>query len=127
MAADIALLRRIEFRRTIIRQILFSRRILAENCLSTRRKDRLSPATDAFQQVIEQAVETAMRKALNLSEVTNRRLFTVAETAVYLSLSEREIYNMIANDNLPVVQHGRRTMLDIRDLESWIERNKRQR
>jgi len=87
----------------------------------------LSSATDVFRQVIEQAVETAVRKALNLSEVTNRRLLSVAEAAVYLSLSEREIHNMIANDSFPVVPRGRRTMLDIRDVDSWIERNKRQR
>ncbi len=72
-------------------------------------------------------METALRKALNLSEVTNRRLLTVEETAVYLSLSKREVYNMIANGSFPVVPHGRRTMLDIRDVDSWIERNKRQR
>jgi excisionase family DNA binding protein len=82
-------------------------------------------ATDAFQQVIEQAVETAVRKALNLSEVTNRRLFTVEEGAVYLSLSKREMYNMISNGGLTVVVHGRRKMLDIQDLNAWIEKNKR--
>lgn len=81
-------------------------------------------ATDAFQQVIEHAVEAAVRKALNISHVTNRRLLSIEEAAVYLSLSKREVYKMIANQELPVVTHGRRKMLDIGDLDLWIARNK---
>jgi excisionase family DNA binding protein len=80
--------------------------------------------TDAFQQVIEQAVEAAMRKALNLSEATNRRLLSIEEGATYLALSKREVYNMIGSGQLLSVSHGRRKMLDIRDLDEWIARNK---
>jgi excisionase family DNA binding protein len=43
---------------------------------------------------------------------------------VYLALSEREIYNMIANKDLSGVRHGRRLMLDIRDLDVWIATHK---
>jgi excisionase family DNA binding protein len=84
----------------------------------------MSNITDALQSIIEQAVEAAVRKALNISEATNRRLFSIEECAVYLSLSKREIYNMIATAQLPEVKHGRRTMLDIQDLNEWIARNK---
>jgi excisionase family DNA binding protein len=80
--------------------------------------------TDVLGQVIEQAVESAIRRALNVNEATKRRLLSVEEAAVYLSLSKREIYNMIASDQLRVVTRGRRKMLDIRDLDEWIERNK---
>jgi excisionase family DNA binding protein len=90
-----------------------------------QRKEIMSSTTDAFQRVIEQAVEAGVRKALNVSEATNRRLFSAEEAAVYLSLSKREVYNMIANRQLAAVTHGRRKMLDIRDLDDWIERNKR--
>jgi excisionase family DNA binding protein len=79
---------------------------------------------DAFQQVIEQAVEAGVRKALNVSQVTNRRLLSITEGATYLALSKREIYNMIGTGDLPAVKHGRRKMLDIRDLDEWIARNK---
>lgn len=51
-------------------------------------------------------------------------LLTIAEAAVYLSISEREIYNMLGNKELVAVRHGRRVMLDIRDLEAWVEANK---
>jgi excisionase family DNA binding protein len=74
--------------------------------------------------VIEQAVETAVRKALNINDATNRRLLSIEEGAMYVSLSKREIYNMIATRELPAVKHGRRTMLDIRDLDAWITLNK---
>ena len=84
----------------------------------------MSPVADAFQQVIEQAVEAGVRKALNLSEVTNRRLFSIEEGATYLALSKREVYNMIGTGDLPAVSHGRRKMLDVRDLDEWITRKK---
>jgi excisionase family DNA binding protein len=83
-------------------------------------------ATDAFQEVIERAVEAGVRKALNISEVTNRRLLSIEEGAVYLSLSKREVYNMVATDELTAVTHGRRKMLDIRDLDAWIEQAKKE-
>ena len=81
--------------------------------------------SDAFQEVIERAVEAGVRKALNINDATNRRLLSIAEGAVYLSLSKREIYNMIATRELPAVEHGRRKMLDIRDLDAWIEQSKK--
>jgi excisionase family DNA binding protein len=84
----------------------------------------MKAAGDAFAEVIERAVEAAIRKALNLNDATNRRLMTVEEAAIYLSLSEREIHNMISLTALKCVRRGRRVMLDIRDLDRWIEENK---
>lgn len=81
--------------------------------------------TDAFEQVIEKAVEAAVRKVLNINRATNRRLFSVKEAAEYIGLSKREVYNMITTEELPPVTRGRRKMLDIRDIDKWIERNKR--
>lgn len=83
-----------------------------------------STATDVVQQVIEQAVESAVRKALNIHDATNRRLLSIEEAAAYLNLSKREIYKMAATAELPAVTHGRRKMIDIRDLEDWIDRSK---
>lgn len=84
----------------------------------------MSNPRDAFQQLIEQAVEAGVRKALNINDATSRRLLSIEEGASYLSLSKREIYNMIAARELPAVTHGRRKMLDIRDLEVWVTQNK---
>ncbi len=85
----------------------------------------MSSTTDAFESLIERAVEAGVRKALNVNEVTNRRLLSIDEGAVYLSLSKREIYNMLTAEKFPSVSHGRRKMLDIRDLDQWIAQNKR--
>lgn len=79
---------------------------------------------DAFAAVIERAVEAGLRRALNLSEITNKRLMSVEESATYLGLGKREIFVMIAAAELPAVKRGRRTMIDIQDLDNWIVRNK---
>lgn len=79
---------------------------------------------DAITTAIESAVECAVKRALNVSDATNRRLLTVEQAAEYLSLSTREIYNMFANRELLRVRRGKRIMIDIRDLDLWIERNK---
>jgi excisionase family DNA binding protein len=80
--------------------------------------------SDPLSQMIEAACETAIKKAMNISDVSPRRLMTVQEAALYLALSEREVYNMIANKELNGVRHGRRLMLDIRDLDVWITAHK---
>ena len=89
-----------------------------------RRPDVQMTPTEAFAQVIEQAVLDALKRALNVSDVSGRRLVTAKQAALYLCLSEREIYNMVSNREIRGVRHGRRLMLDIRDLERWIDVNK---
>jgi excisionase family DNA binding protein len=79
---------------------------------------------EAFAAVIEQAVEAGVKKALRVSEVTNRRVFSAEEAGIYIGLSRAEIYNMIGTRELRAVKHGKRTMFDVRDLDEWIERNK---
>ena len=81
--------------------------------------------SNAFEEVITRAVDAGVRKALDLSEATNRRLFSIEDSATYLSLSRREVYNMIAARDLPVVPRGRKKTIDVQDLNGWIERNKR--
>ena len=86
----------------------------------------MSSRTDAFESLIERAVEAGVRKALNVNEVINRRLLSIDESAIYLSLSKRELYNMLAAGELPAVKHGRRTLLDIQSLNEWIEHAKKE-
>jgi excisionase family DNA binding protein len=85
----------------------------------------MSPiVADPLSQMIEAACEAAIRRALNISDVSPRRLLTVEEAAIYLTLSEREIYNMVSNGELVGVRHGKRRMIDIRDLDAWIASHK---
>jgi excisionase family DNA binding protein len=81
---------------------------------------------DPLSEIIEAACESAIKRAMNISDVSPRPLLTVHEAAVYLALSEREIYNMIANRELVSVRHGRRIMVDVQDIETWIQSNKGQ-
>jgi excisionase family DNA binding protein len=83
----------------------------------------LNPS-DPYFQVLEAACESAIKKAMNITDISPRRLLTARESAEYLALSEREIYNMISTGELQRVRHGRRLMLDIRDLDGWITARK---
>ena len=83
----------------------------------------MASPSDAFQQLITDAVRIAVREEMSTTPLGNR-LRSIEEAAAYLSLSKREIYNMIANRELPVVTRGRRKMLDLKDLDAWIEQNK---
>jgi len=80
--------------------------------------------SDALHQLIEHATEGGVRKALNVSEATKRRLLSIVDAATYLSLSKREVYNMISTGEFAGSDSGRRKMPDIRDLDLWIVRNK---
>ena len=79
---------------------------------------------DALSQIIKAACEEALRATLHIADLSPRRLLSVEETAIYLGLSEREIYNILAAKQLAGVRHGKRIMVDIRDLERWVERHK---
>jgi excisionase family DNA binding protein len=81
-------------------------------------------APNPLSSIIKSACESAIKEALNIGDLSPRRLLNVEEAAAYLSLSEREIYNMISNKDLAAVRHGRRVMVDIRDLEHWIALHK---
>ena len=83
-----------------------------------------STMSDALAQIIELACDTAIKRAMRIGDVSPRRLLTIKKEATYLTLSEREIYNMIANGQIAGVRHGKRLMIDIRDLEAWITAHK---
>ena len=54
----------------------------------------------------------------------SKRLYSVAEAATYLGRTEWGLRYMIAVGRLPVVRDGRRVLLDILDLDAFVERNK---
>jgi len=53
-----------------------------------------------------------------------KRLLTVEESAVYLGRTKTSVQHLVAGGRLPTVRADRRVLLDIRDLDSWIEQNK---
>ncbi len=59
--------------------------------------------------------------------ISNRRLLRTKQAAEYLNLSPWKLRRLIAHGQLPVVQaeEGAPFLLDIRDLDGYIDRNKR--
>jgi excisionase family DNA binding protein len=59
--------------------------------------------------------------------IPSRRLLRTKQAAEYLNLSPWKLRRLIAHGHLPVVQdeEGAPFLLDIRDLDGYIDRNKR--
>jgi hypothetical protein len=56
-----------------------------------------------------------------------RRLLRLREAAQYLSLSPWKLRHIIQSGGLPIVKYNENApwLLDMRDLDGWVERNKR--
>ncbi len=52
------------------------------------------------------------------------RLLDLPAAAHYLSLSYWTIRDMVSRGEIPHVRAGRRVLIDLRDLDCWIDRNK---
>lgn len=54
---------------------------------------------------------------------TTQRLLTIKETALFLGLSSRTIYNSLSAKKFPVkpLRLGRAVRFDIRDLDAYVE------
>lgn len=55
-----------------------------------------------------------------------KRLFTIDEAALYLGRSACALREMVWAGKIPVVRDGKRILLDIHDMDAWIERSKTQ-
>jgi excisionase family DNA binding protein len=60
----------------------------------------------------------------NQSEKLSKRLYSVKEAAPYLGRSVTALREMIWAGKLPYIKDGRRILLDIEDMNAWIERSK---
>jgi len=56
--------------------------------------------------------------------VSKKRLYSVAEAAIYLGRSPWSVRRLIWSGELPEVRAGRRVHLDIKDMDAFIEKNK---
>ncbi len=55
-----------------------------------------------------------------------QRLYSLKEASVYLGRSLWAVREMLWAGKMPYVKDGRRILLDINDIDAWIERNKTQ-
>lgn len=53
-----------------------------------------------------------------------KRLYSVPEAAFYLGRGVDAVYEMIWAGKIPYVKDGRRNLIDIRDMDEFIEKNK---
>jgi len=55
---------------------------------------------------------------------SQKRLLSVRETARYIGRTETAVRELVWNEKLPHIRSDRRVMLDIRDLDRWIDTNR---
>lgn len=53
------------------------------------------------------------------------RAITIKEAATYLSTTVPAIRQLIYSRQLPFVRVGKRYVIDVKDLDAWLERSKR--
>jgi excisionase family DNA binding protein len=57
----------------------------------------------------------------------NKRLYSIPEAGEYLGRTVWAVREMVYAGKIPYIQDGRRVLLDIKDIDSWIDNNKTQR
>lgn len=62
----------------------------------------------------------------NVSETISKRLYSVKEAGKYLGRSAWAIRHLIWEGELPQVRQGRRVMVDVMDMDRFIEKHKRE-
>jgi excisionase family DNA binding protein len=62
---------------------------------------------------------------MNTPQPLTPRLMSVRSAAKWLALGESTVYAMLASGELPYIAVGRAKRIDTRDIETWIEQNKR--
>jgi len=53
-----------------------------------------------------------------------KRLYSIKEASIYLGRSVWAVREMLWAGKIPFIRDGKRILLDIRDMDEWIEQNK---
>ncbi len=53
-----------------------------------------------------------------------RRLYSIEDASVYLGRSVNGVREMMCQGKIPYIKDGKRVFLDIKDMDTWIERSK---
>jgi len=65
-----------------------------------------------------------MNKSISHKDRPTKRLYDLKEASLYMGRTVCALREMIWSGKLPVVRDGRRVLLDIYDLDKWIEQSK---
>lgn len=60
----------------------------------------------------------------NPPRTIQKRLFNIKESAVYLGRSVWAVREMLWAGKMPYVRDGKRILIDIHDMNDWIDRSK---
>ncbi len=61
-----------------------------------------------------------------VSRSMTKRLYSIKEAAIYLGRSVWSVREMLWAGKITYIKDGRRILLDINDINEWIEKNKMQ-
>jgi excisionase family DNA binding protein len=64
------------------------------------------------------------QRITNPPRVLSKRLFDIKESAVYLGRSVWAVREMLWAGKMPYVKDGKRILLDIQDMNEWIDQSK---
>ena len=53
-----------------------------------------------------------------------KRLYSIKEAGIYLGRTQWAVREMLWAGKLPFIRDGRRILIDIRDMDEWIEKSK---
>jgi excisionase family DNA binding protein len=73
---------------------------------------------------LQNEIREAIKAAIDEWKPVQSRLLTIKEAAEYLKISERTMKTLLAKGCIRKVPCGRRVMVDLKDLDQWIEDNK---
>jgi excisionase family DNA binding protein len=62
----------------------------------------------------------------SLNCTLRKRLYSIKDASVYLGRSVWAVREMLWAGKIPYIKDGKRILLDIQDMDSWIQRNKTQ-
>jgi len=79
--------------------------------------------TDLLVETIAQRVAALLKPALEQRDM-RPRLLTLEQAGIYLGRTTEAVRSLHRSDAFPVVRADTRVMLDVEDLDRWIEQNK---
>jgi excisionase family DNA binding protein len=65
-----------------------------------------------------------MNKTISQKDRPAKRLYNLKEASLYMGRTVCALREMIWAGKLPVVKDGRRVLLDVYDIDRWIEQSK---
>jgi len=84
----------------------------------------LDTIVDVLAEKLAERLERRLAPAGNGAAI-RPRLLTVEQAAVYIGRSKEAMQHMVTDGKIPTVRSDRRIFIDVRDLDAWIEENKR--